>query len=327
MPTPPETLRIATRASELALWQAHHVADLIRAAYPEITVSLVDVTTQGDVDQTQPLWQLGGTGVFTKEVQRVVLEGKADLAVHSLKDLPTEVLEPELCLGAVPARECRWDALILPRGSSLVAEADDPLKCLPEGSRIGTGSLRRQAQLRSVRPDLQLREIRGNLNTRLGKLDAGEYDALILAAAGVLRLGWKSRLSCLLVPPVMLPAVGQGALGLECRTADTSTRLVLDGLNDPQARLCTQAERALLGALRAGCHAPVGVDCDITDNQLRLTGLVLSPDGTQRVQASREVTLSAAPANWSALLAEADRLGTQTADALIAQGARELIDR
>ncbi len=329
-----DRLRIATRASELALWQANHVADLLRERYPELTIELVDVTTQGDADQTQPLWQMGGTGVFTKEVQRVLLEGAADLAVHSLKDLPTEITDPGLALAAVPARECRWDALILPADSALQPDAESPLDCLPLEARIGTGSLRRQAQLRRLRPDLQLLEIRGNLNTRLRKLDAGEYDALILASAGVLRLGWEQRLSCRLCPPVMLPAVGQGALGLECRADDETTRSLLDALNDPSTRIETAAERSLLAQLRAGCHAPVGVDTRYTNPagssqggnaQLQLTGVVLSPDGSQRIEATQEVTFPATD-DWHNHLPHATELGRSTAQELLQQGARDLIE-
>jgi len=200
-------IRIATRGSQLALWQANHVADLIRGICAETEIELVDVTTIGDQDQSQPLRQLGGTGVFTREVQRAVIDSQADIAVHSLKDLPTVVVAPELTLACIPKRANHWDALVLPADHSSKIDAKKPLDCLAEGARIGSGSPRRQAQLLAARPDLNLLEIRGNLNTRLKKLDEGQYDAIILAAAGLERLGWEDRLSAILQPPVMLPAV------------------------------------------------------------------------------------------------------------------------
>jgi len=321
------TLRIATRSSELALWQATHVAALLREKHPELNVELVDVSTQGDVDQRAPLWSMGGTGVFTKEVQRTVLEERADLAVHSLKDLPTEVVDPDLTLAAVPTREERWDALVLRNDLTDPVDAGDPLASLPEGARIGSGSLRRRAQLRAQRPDLKLLEIRGNLNTRLRKLDEGEYDAIILATAGLLRLGWNDRLSCRLQPPVMFPAVGQGSLGLECRAADEQTRDLLDSLNDPEARLATHAERRLLNSLRAGCHAPVGANCHREENRLTLSAVVLSPDGMHQVDASDSVELGDEISNWRDFLAEAGNLGDNVAAALLEKGAQELIER
>lgn len=320
----PAPLRIATRSSELALWQARHVADLILQLFPELSIELVDVTTQGDVDQTQPLRNFGGMGVFTKEVQKAVLDGRADFAVHSLKDLPTEVLEPDLILAAVPEREIRWDALVLPAGQEHPADQSRPFDQLPAGSKIGSGSLRRQAQVRALRPDLELVEIRGNLNTRFRKLDEGEYDALILASAGIIRLGWQERLSCPLMPPVMFPAVGQGALGLECRRDDLATQKILEPLNHAESRCCTEAERALLGALRAGCHAPVGAYSRWEEGLFELTGIVLSPDGTQKVEVTERLELSLQEelaVQWE----QARLLGQRTAQRLIEQGAQQLI--
>ncbi len=278
------TLRIATRASALATWQAEHVAQQLRGAGH--AAELVLVSTQGDRDRNSALSTFGGVGVFTREVQQAVLDGRADLAVHSLKDLPTEPTAG-LMLGAVLARAPRCDALLLPEGRPCSSLAE-----LPPAARIGTGSLRRQAQLLSHRPDLRLGEIRGNLDTRLRKLDEGEFDAIILAEAGLRRLGWDRRISLVLAPPVMYPAVGQGAIGIECRANDESTLKVLATLDDATTRTEVTAERACLGALRAGCHAPVGawsrVESTETEGPSRLhfEAVVWSRDGSRSVRAS-----------------------------------------
>ncbi|TWT63147.1 hydroxymethylbilane synthase [Rubinisphaera italica] len=320
-------IRIATRASQLALWQAHHVSHLLRIGQDDLEVQLVDVTTTGDVDQTQPLSQLGGTGVFTREVQRAVLDGRADIAVHSLKDLPTEILEPELTLAAVPAREQKWDAIVLPTNSEIVIDPEAPFANFPEQARIGTGSLRRQAQLLRLRKDFQLGEIRGNLNTRLKKLDSGEYDAIILATAGLIRLDWEERLSCALQPPHMYPAVGQGALGLECRRDNEDVIELLTHLNDPETVLATLAERAMLATLRAGCHAPVGVDCRLDSDrmELLLTGVVLSKDGRELIEAEAGLPLSADIEEEHK--EGAVNLGKSVAQQLLDQGAEEMMGR
>ena len=275
------TLRIATRASQLALWQSNYIADLIRAAAPQVAVELVHVTTTGDRDQSETLRALGSFGVFTREVQLAVLDGRADMAVHSLKDLPTDG-PPQLTLAATPVRAVTHDALILPSHQSARAILAD----LPHGARVGTGSPRRQAQLRYLRPDLQLSEVRGNVDTRLRKLDSGEYDALILASAGLTRLGWSNRIHSELAPPEMYPAVGQGAVGVECRTDDHDLRTLLGSITDPSTFSAVIAERSLLSSLRAGCHAPLGVRTDVKGDQIRLEGVVLPPDGQQRWMAS-----------------------------------------
>lgn len=310
----PTTIRIATRASRLALWQAEHVARLLRLAVPLIDVEIVHVTTTGDQDQTDPLRSFGGVGVFTREVQKAVLDGRADIAVHSLKDLPTEPVSG-LCLAAVPEREKSGDALVLPVSGNAAAPAGD-LQSLPQGARIGTGSLRRQAQLLHARPDLQLLEIRGNVETRLRKLDEGEYDAIVLAVAGLTRLGFESRISQLLFPPMMYAAVGQGALGIECRNDALPLRVLLRKIEDPVARTRVTAERSLLAKLRAGCHAPVGVMTRLLGGDLRLEAVVLSADGTQKITAT-----------GSAPLAQAFALGEQVAADLLQQGAGALIGR
>lgn len=303
------TLRIATRSSALALWQANHVAARIAEVAPDVTTEIIHVTTTGDRDQSGSLRSFGGLGVFTREVQKAVLEGRADLAVHSLKDLPTDST-PGLVIAAVPPREETADALVLPSGTT----GDFELSALPQGAKIGTGSLRRRAQLLHLRPDLVLEEARGNVDTRLRKLDGGEFHALILAAAGLKRLGLESRISQRLMPPTMYAAVGQGALGIECREGDVLTLEVLSGLDDRPTHVRATAERSLLNRLRAGCHAPVGVETRIDNAGLHLEGIVLSPDGRQRLVAKGDRAD-----------ADAVALGNQVADRLLELGAAALI--
>ena len=311
----PPTLRIATRESPLALWQAGHVAGLLRAAHPGVRVELVPVNTLGDRNRVDPLplmaeafhdGQHGGVGLFTKEVQRAVLLGNADLAVHSLKDLPTGPV-PGLALAAVPARASRWDALVLPGGEP--GSLDD----LPAGAIVGTGSPRRRSQLLRIRPDLRFAEARGNVGTRLGKLDAGEFAALVLAEAGLDRLGLSGRVSHRLTEDV-LPAVGQGALGVECRSDDAAALAALAPLDDPAARPEVDAERTCLHRLGAGCHAPVGVRTDRAGGRLALRAVLLSPDGRARLDA----TESGDPADAAAL-------GVGVAEALLAEGGAALL--
>ncbi len=238
-------VRLGTRASLLAQWQAQWVAAQLHALGVE--VELVPVTTSGDQQQT-PIGAIGGQGVFTKEIQRELLAGRIDLAVHSLKDLPTDAVAG-LCLAAIPARAAVADALLSDKYPSL--------EQLPPGAIVGTGSLRRRAQLLHVRPDLQVRDIRGNVDTRLGKLHAGQYDAVILAEAGLERLGLSGQIAQRLPMAIMLPAVGQGALGLEVRSDDRPTLELIQSLDDADSRAAVSAERAMLAALRGGCLAPV----------------------------------------------------------------------
>lgn len=309
-----QKLRIATRASQLALWQAHHIAGLLQQLDKSLDVEIVHISTHGDRDQSEPLSNMGGTGVFTKEVQNALLEQQADIAVHSLKDLPTEQT-PRLQIAAVPKREIVYDALVLPQEHDSL-DADSPLEILPEGAKVGTGSLRRQAQLLHHRPDLELLEIRGNVDTRLRKLDEGQYDAIILAAAGLTRLDGSNRISSLFKPPVMYPAVGQGALGLECREDDDTTRDVLSKLIHPEAMAATSAERAMLRTLRAGCHAPVGVYVVTNDdNSFEIEGVVLSRDGKSRISATTTGNSE-----------KPDEAGIEVAEKLLADGASELIE-
>jgi hydroxymethylbilane synthase len=291
------------------MWQAEHVAALLRQVDSTVRVEIIPLSTIGDRDQSEPLVQLGSEGVFTREVQHAVLDGRADLAVHSLKDLPT-VETSGLCLAAVPERGATADAIVFPLSQPGAKSLDD----LPQTARVGTGSPRRRAQLLHRRPDLQFFDVRGNVETRLRKLDAGEYDALVLAEAGLSRLGLAGRISGLLQPPVMLPAVGQGALGIECRTDDAITRGLLAKLNDDSTRRAVIAERVLLAELKAGCHAPVGVWTQPVCGNLRLEAVVLSTDGHRRLVAE-----STGPAD------QPETIGRHVAELLRVQGADELI--
>jgi len=295
-------LRLGTRASPLARWQADWVAGELEKR--GVDVELVLISTQGDV-KTGPLGQIGGQGLFTKEIQRALLDRQIDLAVHSLKDLPTADVAG-LSLAAVPERESIADVLVCNPAKSITE--------LPKNARVGTGSLRRRAQLLHQRPDLQMLEIRGNVDTRLRKLDAGEYDALVLAQAGLHRLGLDARISGVIPISVMLPAIGQGALGIETRAADASTRQILAPLNHEATHQSVIAERTLLATLRGGCLAPVGAWGRVENSLLLLDGVVLSGDGKQRIAASASGSPSAA-----------DEIGIEVAQQLIAQGAEKLI--
>ena len=306
---PPAAIRIATRASSLALWQAEHVAALLRNQ-TATQVELVHVSTSGDQDRTRPLAEMGGVGVFTREVQRAVLDGRADIAVHSLKDLPTDTVDG-LALAGIPERAPRFDVLVLPSGQH--AESIDDL---PASARIGTGSLRRRAQLLHHRSDLLMQDIRGNVETRLRKLDDGEYDAIVLAEAGLTRLGLNDRISLRLEPPLMLPAVGQAAIGIECRADDEPVIELLQQITDPVARAETTAERACLAELRAGCHAPVGVWARRDDDQLLIDAVVLSPDGQTTVSSDTSGSLN-----------DAEQLGRDLARVLLDEGADALIHK
>ncbi len=304
-------LRIATRASRLARWQVNHVAKLLDRAAVARKVELVEVSTTGDRDRVRALSEFGGLGVFTREVQRAVLDGRADLAVHSLKDLPTEPVEG-LTLAAVPERGSMFDLLVCPAGTELAGG----LESLPDGARVGTSSPRRQAQLLHRRADLQLCEVRGNVETRLHKLDLRRYDALVLAEAGLCRLELLSgRTTLSLQPPLMFPAVSQGALGIECRADDEETRSILEKLIHPPTFRAVTAERSVLAELRAGCHAPLGVMTHPNEEELTLEAVVLSPDGRERLSSS-----ATGPADDPALL------GRRVADELRRQGADELVN-
>jgi hydroxymethylbilane synthase len=299
----PPVVRLGTRASPLARWQADWVADQLSRQGTEIEI--VEITTLGDANRQGPIHQFGGQGVFTKAIQSALSSGTIDLAVHSLKDLPTEPTEG-LTLAAVPVRERSDDALVSVRY--------DALDQLPGGARVGTGSIRRRAQLMGLRPDLEIIDIRGNLETRLDKLESGEYEAILLAAAGLRRLGLERRISELLSPPRMLPAPGQGALGIECRAQDPSTIGLLSILDHPLSRQTVTAERTLLAALRAGCLAPVGAWGRLEGDLLVLDAVVAEPDGQRMLRTSQRGTVE-----------DADALGKRAAADLLAQGADAII--
>ncbi|MFH1918511.1 MAG: hydroxymethylbilane synthase [Planctomycetota bacterium] len=302
----PIRLRLGTRASPLARWQAEWVsARLEELLGEEVQVELVHVTTSGDQQQEEPIGAGTAPGLFTKEIQRALLDDRIDLAVHSLKDLPTEEV-PGLCLAAVPERG--------PVGDVLVCREYASLDELPEKAAVGTGSLRRRAQLAHVRPDLVMKDIRGNVDTRLRKLSESGYDAVVLAEAGLRRLGLAEHITEVLSASIMLPAIGQGALGLETRSDDATARNALEKLDHPATHAAVLAERAMLTALSGGCLAPIAAWGRVEGGTLKLSGRVLSADGATRLEASD----SADPA-------DAEPLGRRVAEDLLAQGAAELI--
>lgn len=302
---PPSILRIATRKSALALWQAEHVAARLRAVHPDLTVELVPMTTRGDEIADRPLATIGGKGLFLKELEVAMLEGRADLAVHSLKDVPAE-LEPGFVLPAMLPRADAADAFVSNRHASLAA--------LPEGARVGTSSLRRQAQLRAARPDLELLDLRGNVNTRLAKLDAGDYDAIVLACAGLERLGLAARIRQRLAAPEWLPAPGQAAIAIEARADQPVVLALLAALDDADTRMTVGAERAMNHALGGSCTVPVAAWCVLAERGLHLHGLVGDAASGRLVRAE-----AAGPVD------QPEALGRTVADALLAQGAGQML--
>jgi hydroxymethylbilane synthase len=304
-------LRIATRRSNLALAQSRWVKARLEALDPGLRVDLREYVTRGDQVLDVPLAQVGGKGLFTREIELALLEGEADLAVHSLKDLPSE-MPAGLILAAVPEREDPADALILPEGGPPTAGAWHA--ALPPGARVGTSSLRRSAQLRALRPDLECLDVRGNVDTRLRKLDSGRYEALLLAAAGLRRLGLESRISFRLPFSDCTPAPAQGALGLQCRADDPATRALLARLDDAPSRAAVTAERSLLETLGGGCSIPVGAHALRDGDRLQLQAVVAAPDGSRLVRAG---LIGAA--------ADAAALGRELADMLHRAGAAEIL--
>ncbi len=298
-------IRIATRKSALALWQAEYVKARLEASHPGLKVSLVPMVSRGDKLLDAPLAKIGGKGLFVKELETALLENEADIAVHSMKDVPMEFPEG-LGLYCICEREDPRDAFVSNRFDSLDA--------LPPGSVVGTSSLRRQAQLLARRPDLKIQFLRGNVNTRLAKLDAGEYDAIILAAAGLIRLGFGERIRSSIGVDESLPAGGQGAVGIECRTGDSEVHALLACLNHAPTATRVVAERALNKRLNGGCQVPIACYAVLEGEQLWLRGLVGQPDGTLLLRAEGR-----APA------AEAEALGVQVAEELLDQGAEQIL--
>ena len=285
-------LKIGTRQSLLALWQSNHIAACLRKQYPDCEVVLKKIVTKGDRILDVPLAQIGGKGLFTKEIEEDLLSGEVDLAVHSLKDMPT-VLPEGLCLTAITERANVGDAFVSNKYNSFAE--------LPLGAVVGTSSLRRKAQLLAARPDLTIRDLRGNVDTRLRKLDEGLYDAIILAAAGLERLGHGDRIKAVIPSSVCLPAVGQGALAIECRTNDAEVRQMLDFLNDVPTVYATNAERAFLGLLEGGCQVPIGVHADVEGDKIKIEAIIAALDGSTVLRDTVEGPASDAVALGQAL--------------------------
>jgi len=304
----PDRIVIATRESRLALWQAEHVRDLLRKLYPACRVELMGMTTRGDQILDRPLAKVGGKGLFVKELETALLDRSADIAVHSMKDVPM-VLEPEFALVAIGPREVPYDAFV----SNRYGRLED----LPPGAVVGTSSLRREAQLRAMYPYLAVSSLRGNLDTRLRKLDEGQYDAIILAAAGLTRLGLAERIRSTIPAEASLPAAGQGALGIEALADRPEVAAWMKPLNDAATAACVRAERAVSRALAGSCEVPLGAYADMAEpanGTLRLRGLVATPDGTRIARAEH-----------SGPSADPESLGLKLVEALRAQGANEIL--
>lgn len=302
-----KTIRIGTRKSQLALWQAEYVRARLLDLDPQLRVELVKMTTEGDRILDRTLALAGGKGLFTKELELALFDGRADLAVHSMKDV-TVTLPDGLHIAAICEREDPRDAFVSNRFAALAE--------LPPAGRVGTASLRRQSQLRARFPRLEIIDLRGNVNTRLARLDAGDFDAIILAAAGLKRLGFADRIRGYLAIDDSLPAVGQGAIGIECRVDDPDTNRLVAALNHEPTALCVRAERALNARLAGGCQVPVGGFATLDGGRLRLRGFVGAPDGLRILRAHAD-----GPANAP------EALGAEVAGQLLAQGAQAILDR
>jgi hydroxymethylbilane synthase len=289
-------LRIGSRGSQLALWQANHISALLGERGHEVEIEIIKTT--GDKITDVALAKVGTKGMFTKELEEALAEGRVDLAVHSLKDLPTE-LSPEFEIAAITKRENPRDVFVSQKHKSVEE--------LPRGARVGTSSLRRQAQLKALRPDLEIHPLRGNVDTRLRKLESGEYDAIILAAAGVNRLGLTALVKQIISAEIMCPAAGQGALGIEIREGDSITRQNLSFLDDAAARAATTCERALLNKLGGGCQVPIGAFAEVHDRQIHLQGVVAHPDGSVVLRESRDGD-------------DPERLGSEVGETLLQRG-------
>ncbi|WP_109080573.1 hydroxymethylbilane synthase [Aggregatibacter aphrophilus] len=300
-----KTLKIATRQSPLALWQANYVKDRLQQLYPDLIVELVPMVTKGDVILDSPLAKIGGKGLFVKELENALLNKEADIAVHSMKDVPMQFPEG-LGLAVICKREDPRDAFV---SNSYRTFAE-----LPQGAVVGTSSLRRQCQLKALRPDLDIRSLRGNVGTRLSKLDNGDYDAIILASAGLIRLGLADRIASFIEVEQSLPAAGQGAVGIECRTDDVQVKQLLAPLADAETTCCVLAERAMNNHLQGGCQVPIGGYAVLQQGQLYLRALVGNVDGSQIIRAEGKSAVK-----------NADVLGVQIAEQLLAQGADKIL--
>lgn len=298
-------LIIGTRQSLLALWQSNHISGLLRKQYPDCQVTLKKIVTKGDRILDVPLAQIGGKGLFTKEIETELLDGTVDLAVHSLKDMPT-VLPEGLCLTAITTRANVGDAFVSNKYASFSE--------LPQGAVLGTSSLRRKAQLLAVRPDLKIVDLRGNVDTRLRKLDEGQMDAIILAAAGLERLGHADRIREIIPTTVCLPAVGQGALAIECRSDNKEVREMLAFLNDLPTKQATDAERAFLGLIEGGCQVPIGVHAEVENDNVKIEAVIASLDGSKVLRN-----------NITGPAADAVGLGRKLGQQMLTEGGEQLL--
>lgn len=300
-----KTLKIATRQSPLALWQANYVKDRLQQLYPDLTIELVPMVTKGDVILDSPLAKIGGKGLFVKELENALLNKEADIAVHSMKDVPMQFPEG-LELAVICQREDPRDAF--------VSHSYRTFAELPQGAVVGTSSLRRQCQLKALRPDLDIRSLRGNVGTRLSKLDNGDYDAIILASAGLIRLGLADRIASFIDVEQSLPAAGQGAVGIECRTDDMQVQALLAPLADAETTYCVRAERAMNNHLQGGCQVPIGGYAVLQQGQLYLRALVGNIDGSRIIRAEGKSAVE-----------NAEVLGVKIAEQLLAQGADKIL--
>ncbi|MDI6727445.1 MAG: hydroxymethylbilane synthase [Thermodesulfovibrionales bacterium] len=303
---------IGTRGSKLALWQAEWIKSELQRLNPDLEIELNKIKTTGDKILDVPLAKVGGKGLFVKEIEEALLKGEADIAVHSMKDVPTDFPEG-LHLAVITKREDPRDAF-LSRISNFKFQISN-FRALPQGATIGTSSLRRSCQLLSIRPDLKIEQLRGNLDTRLRKLDEGQFDAIILAAAGVKRLGWAERITEVLPPEISLPAIGQGAVGIECRINDGFINNLISQLNHYETSVCVKAERAFLKKLEGGCQVPIAAHARLIDGRVVMDGLVGSVSGDRIVKGRIEGTPN-----------DAENLGIRLAEDLLSRGAKEILD-
>ena len=301
-----KTLKIATRKSPLALWQAEHVKKQLLQVHSDLSVELVSMQTEGDRFLDAPLIAVGGKGLFIKELEQALLEGRADIAVHSMKDVTID-LPDELILPVIMKREDTRDVFI----SNTYKQIED----LPDAAVLGTSSLRRQSQVKALHPGIVLKDLRGNVGTRLGKLDAGEYDAILLAAAGIIRLGLGERITQLIPPSILLPAIGQGAIGIECRAGDDAVHDLIAPLNDPDTSLCVQTERAFSRRLFGGCQLPIAAQASIVGDQVELVGLIAKEDGSEVIKSDQKGNI-----------ADSDHIGTSLAETLLARGGDKILE-
>ncbi|TDQ57603.1 hydroxymethylbilane synthase [Mesocricetibacter intestinalis] len=299
------SLKIATRRSPLALWQANHIRELLLRHYPSLKVELVPMVTKGDIILDTPLAKIGGKGLFVKELEQALLNEEADIAVHSMKDVPMQFPDG-LGLGVICRREDPRDAFVSNQYRSF--------EHLPQGAVVGTSSLRRQCQLKQYRPDLDIRSLRGNVGSRLNKLDQGDYDAVILAAAGLIRLGMAERIADFIAPEVSLPAAGQGAIGIECRSDDQEVRQLLAPLADAETAACVSAERAMNNHLQGGCQVPIGGYAQLHNNEIYLRALVGTTEGSLILRAEGRSPIQ-----------DAEGLGIRIAEQLLQQGADKIL--